>query len=265
MMKNVKKLLTLLSALMVIFLIDPSQCKAEKIYCKDGKIVSGSIIYRSRNSVWIKYGPGSIGVATQSIDRIENEDGSISKYDYESACNLIQNYIKEDNYNKAIKLCSDLLGSFPDDAQLRYLRAIVSQGLGNPEDAIEDYNFLIEHGIADAEIFNNLGAIYAYDKEYKKASDSFSEAIAKDPYMLEAYYNLAQLSMQTEDYGRAIDEYRKVIHEAPEDAEALHNLGIAYMGNGDYLNAKKQWNHILTIKPDDAKAKKALEYLDGLN
>ena len=250
-----KKFFILLNVLVFIFLIIPPLCNAEKIYYKDGEIVYGKILYRSKGSVWIKHKLGSIGIDLQSIDRIENDDGSISKYDYESLVNMIQNYIRQKKYNKAVELCSLLLESFPDSAQIRYLRSSLNQKIGNFEQAIEDYNFLIKHEVADAKILNNLGAIYANDKEYREAMDLFIMATGDNPDIVEAHNNLAELLLQTKDYNRAIDEYKKVIDIEPDNVITLHNLGIAYMNIGDYKKAEEQWKKIIAIRPHDGDAK----------
>jgi len=236
-------------------------CYAEKIYCKDGKVVYGNIIYRTKSSIWVRHASGAVGVSLDNIDRIENDDGSISRYDYKFFYNATQDYVSQKNYSEAINMCSLLLKSFPDNAQIHYLRAIISHKLGYAEQAIQDYNFLIENGLADADVFNNLGAIYADNKEYKKAAELFSMALKSDLKMTEAYNNLAEVLMQIKDYNGAIKEYNKVLKLEADNTRALYNSGIAYMKKGMYGKAREMWEKILSIKPDDADAKRALERL----
>ena len=50
---------------------------AEKVYCKDGKIISGEIAYRTKNSIFLCQNNGSFGVAITNIDKIVNDDGTI--------------------------------------------------------------------------------------------------------------------------------------------------------------------------------------------
>lgn len=256
-----KRFFVLLSVLLIALLSNLSLCNAEKIYYKDGETISAKILYRSRGSIWIEVSSGAIGINTQDIDRIENDDGLISKYDYRSLSDAILDFIGQHRYDEAERLCTILLESLSSDARIHYLRGLLNQKIGNFEQAMGDYNFLIKHGVANAEIFNNLGAIYAHKKESKEAQDFFIKAIGKNPDIVEAHNNLANLLLQKKDYNRAIEEYNKVVEKEPNNIKALYNLGISYMNSKNYSKAREQWQKILAIKPEDKDAKNALEYL----
>ena len=262
---RMRKILILFNTLIFIFLINYPECNAEKLYLKDGRIISGEITHRRWDTVWIEYMQGSIGINISTIDRIDNDDGSISKYDYESLSNMIKNSIRQKDYNSATRFCSLLLESFPNNAQIRYLRGNLNQKVGNLKEAIQDYNFLIQHKVADAIIINNLGAIYVDQKEYQKAIELFTNAIEKNPNMAEAHNNLAELFLLTKNSSRAIEEYNKTIQLEPKNITALYNLGIVYMNNGDYPKAKEQWEKILALNPEDDDISKVLEYLKFKN
>ena len=258
--RDIKKTPILLISIL-FFLTGSSLCNAEKIYYKDGKAITAAILYRNKDTVWVKYMSGSFGVNVTDIDRIENEDGSISKYDYESILNLVQAYIRQKKYNEAATSLNLLVESSPDNTQLHYLRAMLNQKAGDLKAAVNDYNFLLEHRAADEQVFNNMGAIYANDKEYKQAMDLFVQAAAKAPDAVEVHDNLAQLFMRTGDYSRARDEYNIVVSSEPKNTTALYNLGVAYMNIADYAKAKEQWEKILAIAPQNDDVKNALEYL----
>lgn len=256
----------LLGILYYILLLTPSLCDAEKIYCKDGRVVQAVILFRSKHSVWFeqKFGDrsGSIGISVNDIDRIENDDGSISKYDYKSLYEKSRDHIRQRNYKEAARLYELLLESFPDSIQMHHLCALLNHKIGRLDEAIKDYKFCIRGGVTDVKVFNNLGVIYAKKKEYKEAIEWFSRAIEENSYTIEVHSNLAEVFMQTEDYNRAIYEYKKIIESVPDNAEALYNLGIAYMNEGDYTKAREQWERVLAIRPEDNDAKNALEYIN---
>lgn len=238
-----------------------SLCNAEKIYRKDGKIIDADILYRNKGSIWIKHGSGAAGLDIRNINKIENKDGSVSKFGYELASIEIQGLIAQKKYKEAEKLCGLLLQTFPGDNQLHYLRGLLNQKIGNLEQAQAEYDILIKKGIADAQVFNNLGIIYAGKNKGKEAEGLFIKAIGKNPGMVEAHNNLADLLLQSKDYSRAIEEYNEVIGKEPGNSEALYNLGIAYMDSKNYPKAKEQWEKVLVINPQDSGAKNALEYL----
>jgi Flp pilus assembly protein TadD len=251
--------------IVVLFLYSlvPGLCYAEKICCKDGKVFYGTIIYRTKESVWIRHSSGAVGVSLDNIDRIENEDGSISKYDYRFLYNMIQDSVAKKKYSDAIDMCTVLLKSFPENAQMYYLRAVISHKIGNMEQAIQDYDFLIQNKLADADVFNNLGVIYAENKEYQRAKELFLEAIKSSRERAEIHDNLAEVLMQIRNYNEAIEEYNKVTELEPGNTKAIYNSGVAYMKNRDYAKAREQWEKILVVSPEDKDAKSALEHLNA--
>ncbi len=248
-------------ALVSVFLTLPCACNAEKIYYKDGRILNEKITYRNRGVIWYKRSSGLAGINIKDIEKIENDDGFVSKYDYKTISRDIQSSIKEKKYDNAIMLCSVLLETIPDNAGIRYLRGILNQKTGNPEKAREDYEYLVKSKAADAAILNNLGAIYAADQKYREAADLFIKAAAENPGVVQVHDNLAQASLASKDYERAASEYEKVIDREPDNVNALYNLGIIYMSKGEYQKAKGLWEKILSVKPEDDDTKKALEYL----
>jgi tetratricopeptide (TPR) repeat protein len=249
------------AALAVISSTLPGQAFAEKIYCKDGRVLAEKISYRNRGTVWYKKSSGSIGINIKDIDRIESDDGSVSKYDYKNMGKAIQDMIKEEKYNGAIIACTALLQTIPDNAQIRYLRGMLSQKIGNEEMATEDYSFLVKNKLADAAILNNLGTIYASDQKYKQAMDLFIRASAENSDMVEPHDNMASTLMQTKSYDLAIEEYQKVLAKEPDNINVLYNLGILYMSKKEYDKAKDVWAKALSLKPEDEDTKKALQYL----
>ncbi|MBM3251361.1 MAG: tetratricopeptide repeat protein [Candidatus Omnitrophica bacterium] len=259
-MKIFCTLVNLCAASLLLF-VPPSG--AEVIYLKDGSILKADITGRSRKSIWISNAGGSTAIKIKNIKRIENSDGSISKYDYSSLGSLIEEMVSRHNYKKAEEACSILLESFPDDVTIRYLRAMLSQKNGDFSRAIEDYNFLIKKRLGDDKIFNNLGVIYAKLKEHKLAQESFARAIAYNSGMVEAHNNLADLALQINDYDRAITEYSWVLEKEPKNITALYNLGLAYMSSGDSLGAQAQWQKAFAINPENADVKSALAKLEA--
>jgi len=258
-----KKTSLLFLIISFLYLFTADFCMAEKIYSKDGKVLYGSIIYRTKESVWLKHSSGAIGVSLDNVDRIENDDGSISKYDYRFLYNIIQDSVAKKKYSDAIDMCSVLLKSFPDNVQMYYLRAVISHKIGNTDQAIQDYDFLIQNKLADADVFNNLGVIYAENKEYQKAKDLFLEAIKSNRERAEIHDNLAEVLMQIKDYKTAIEEYNKVTELEAGNIEAIYNSGVAYMKNKNYAKAREQWEKILAVNPEDRDAKNALEHLNA--
>lgn len=242
-----------------LFLTVSPRCDAENIYYKNGKIVKAQITSRSKGNIWIGHGEGvSSGIRTKNISRIENDDGSVSRYDYEALEKMVNEAIKKSQHAEAARLCGIFLEGSPNYVRIRYLRAILNHKIGNLEKAASDYDFLISNMAADAEVFNNRGIISAESQDYDEAAAFFIEAINKKPNIAQVHNNLGNVYMQKNYYAKAADEYKKVIELEPGNTKALYNLGVAYYMAGDRKEAEEQWNKVLSIKPDDAEARKAL-------
>jgi len=248
---------------LIAFLFTYSQSLAENIYYKDGRVIEAQIVERIKDTIWIQYEKGAVGLDAKEINKITNNNGSISKYGVGYLVDQIHELVKVKNYIEAEKSCSLLLKSFPDNANIRYLRAMLNQKLVNASKAITDYEFLVSHKSADEAIFNNFGTIEANLKKYDDAADLFYKAINRNPQSAEFHNNLAELFMSLKNYDRAIEEYNKVLKLEPDNLVALFNMGVIFSEKGDYLNAGKQWQSVLDKKPGDTDARKALLSLKG--
>lgn len=116
-MKNMYKSFIAGTIVMIFLLSIPQKTCAEKIYMKDGRVLKEDINYRNRGVVWIRKSIGSIGINVKDIDRIENNDGSVSKYDYRALGSLVQKSIRDSRYGDAVFVCDmciiQIIGSLP--------------------------------------------------------------------------------------------------------------------------------------------------------
>jgi tetratricopeptide (TPR) repeat protein len=240
-------------------------CGAEKIYYTDGKVADERVISRSKDTLVLARTDGEASVKRDRIDKILNDDGSVSKYDYEGLCNAIKDAVKAGKYADAAAFCDVLLQTFSKSSEIHYLRAVLNHKAGNLSRTKEDYSYVLEKGTIDAKILNNLGAIYATDKENEKAIEMFNKALEKDPGMTEAHFNLAGLLLMRKDYPGAISEYNKVVEKEPDNTEALYNLGVAHSNRGDKTEAKACWRKVLSVDPQNFDAKAAMDALSHGN
>ena len=249
----------------VAVLLLTAPCSAEKIFLKDGRTVYAKIISCDGTTLWTeqKYGDstGKIGIDRREIARIENDDGTISKYDYRTLLGELQEFIKKKEYEEALKRVRSLRDSFPDHDRIKQLFAFLSHKAGYHDEAIEGYMSLVQGGTVDPVIFNNLGALCAELRDYSAAIRWFKKALDEDPGMAESHTNLAHVYLELKQYDDAINEYRTAIRYDSDNVEALFNLGVAYKEKGDIAEARDAWKKVLSVNPDDKDAKKALELL----
>jgi len=238
--------------------------KAERPALKDEEALEGEISSISREFSGIKQIFDKKGAAATKKNPLFSNEGSVTIFDHKTALKDIEKYIKQKEYQKAGELCDALLRNYSDNRQVHYLRALLSQRTGELDKAVNDYQFLIEHELADAKVYNNLASIYAQKENFTKAKDLYSQAIKENYGMVEAHNNLADLYLREDAYDQALAEYEKVIAFEPKNARVLYNLGVVYMKKGDFAQAREQWEKVLLLQPADADAKGALENLEKL-
>ncbi len=92
-------------------------------------------------------------------------------------------------------------------------------------------------GPSEGGMYYNDGLDYYAKGEYQKAIDSFKEAVAKDPDLVDGYYNLGSLFEYLKSYQTAIIYYTKVTQLAPDDMETVLKLAEVYNKTGSYDKA----------------------------
>ena len=87
-------------------------------------------------------------------------------------------------------------------------------------------------GGASAEIYNNLGVVYATAGDYIGAEEQFRMALARWPHMAAAQVNLGNALKGQQRYADADKALREALTIDPSSADAVFNLGILYL-DGD--------------------------------
>ena len=92
-------------------------------------------------------------------------------------------------------------------------------------------------GPSEGGMYYNDGLDYYAKGEYTKAIESFKEAVAKDPTLVDGYYNLGSLFEYLKSYQTAIIYYTKVTQLDPNDMETVLKLAELYNRTGSYEKA----------------------------
>ncbi|KAG9102176.1 hypothetical protein FS749_013379 [Ceratobasidium sp. UAMH 11750] len=101
---------------------------------------------------------------------------------------------------------------------------------------------------------NNLMAA----KEYQKAVDAYTEAIALDPNNPVYYSNRAAAWSSMGDHAVAVDDAEMAIAVDPKFVKAYSRLGHAHFTLGDYEAAKSAFERGLVLEPNNTNLKVGL-------
>ena len=72
-----------------------------------------------------------------------------------------------------------------------------------------DLNHALAHSPANAYLLYNRACLYAQCQEYEKANTDFTQALAIDPLLAEAYYNRGICLLLTNHYSEGIQDLSK--------------------------------------------------------
>lgn len=110
------------------------------------------------------------------------------------------------------------------------------------ERAIDAYERAVRLRPDAAEIWINLGRLFAERGESERAAACFARALAANPGDATALYNLGVVSQDTGHDTDAIDLYQRALKIDPNLAEAHYNLATIFDRRGDTRSAIRHIN-----------------------
>jgi tetratricopeptide (TPR) repeat protein len=100
------------------------------------------------------------------------------------------------------------LATKPRDPQMRFLKGLIEQDSGKPQDAIATYNLLIQDYPELPEPYNNVAVLYAAQGQYDRARQALEMAIRTNSQYAIAHENLG-------------DVYARLAHQAYLQSQRL--------------------------------------------
>ncbi|MHC5156691.1 MAG: sulfatase-like hydrolase/transferase [Planctomycetota bacterium] len=144
---------------------------------------------------------------------------------------LINNLKHKGDYDKAIRLCKEILAENPD----------------------------IAHS------YEGLGSIYFEQKEYDKAIEFLKKKVALDPEDLGGVKFLAETYNLAGQYAEAVDQIKRVLEMNPDEISAYSKLADIYMRQEQYGKAAETLQEKLTREPGEISTLKKLASVYGLS
>lgn len=113
---------------------------------------------------------------------------------------------KQGQNAQALEKVNAFLASKPKDAQARFLKGLIVNEQGNPNDAIKIFTDLTDDYPELPEPYNNLAVLYAGQGQYDKAKIALEMAIRTHPSYATAHENLGDIyaKMASQAYDRAL-------------------------------------------------------------
>ena len=99
---------------------------------------------------------------------------------------------------------------------------------GNFNQAIREFETVLEKYPDDSRSYNKLGVCFASLRDFVKAKLYLEKALALDLKYPEPYNNLGNIFLEEKEHEKAIELYKKALELNPDYAAAHSNLGLAY-------------------------------------
>jgi tetratricopeptide (TPR) repeat protein len=203
--------------------------------------------------------------------RLLEEYKSLKKWD--KAAQLLEEMIKEEddpklllellevyesapNPDGVISVLKRLLAKDPNSEELRFKLARTLEKIGKRDEAIKQYETLLEHIKPEDKltIYKSLGYLYSNANQLEKAIAIYLKAIELDKKDVNLYYNLSGLYEKAGDKNRANQYLAEAVKLNPDDLESRLTLAENLINNGNLRDAENHLAFVLQKKPDSVKA-----------
>ncbi|MFQ5344248.1 MAG: tetratricopeptide repeat protein, partial [Anaerolineae bacterium] len=116
-----------------------------------------------------------------------------------------------------------------------------------------------EHERRQAQALADHGTELLRDGQYRRAIQTFEEALSLYPALPGARTNLGICYYELGDYARAVEAYQAELEISPHEDRLHNNLGTLYAGLGNFAEATRHYERALEINPFNTNARANLE------
>lgn len=145
------------------------------------------------------------------------------------------------NEGKASEYYKKAVSVAPNDIQLRLSYAKILDKLGQEDESVKEYNYIL------SKTTDNKDVLYALERIYKKKlEDSPNDAAITS--------NLGAIMQKEGNFDEALRYYSKAEYLNPSNVNTRINVGTLYQQKGDYKTAITAYDSVLILYPDNIEA-----------
>ncbi|MGA1840535.1 MAG: fused MFS/spermidine synthase [bacterium] len=160
-------------------------------------------------------------------------------------------YTNQKRFDLALWTLLELLRIMPDNLEAHYFLGKTYYDMGLIDQAIREYEKVIESRPEDEEVNCQLGIAYLNNGWIDLSMSLFNRAIRINPDYADPHLYLGAAYFKKDMIDNAIEEYKNAITLSAANADAHYNLGIAYLKIGMIDEAVSEWQEVVRIRPDD--------------
>ena len=144
--------------------------------------------------------------------------------------------------------------------------------VGNIPQSLRQLKIVLKLDPQNAQARYLLALVYSAQKKYDLAAHEYEQVLKysaeNNPENLEIHIYLAELYYSQGKFSQAIAQFKKILEVRPQDISANYLLGSAYLEIEKRLQAKTLFQKVLSIEPDHDGALNSLGYMyaeEGVN
>jgi tetratricopeptide (TPR) repeat protein/peroxiredoxin len=132
---------------------------------------------------------------------------------------------------------------------------------GQSQEAMEQFQRVVEIQPDHFEAHVNLGALLARDGQIETAARTLRRAVELAPDSVPARMNLGTALGSQGEFDQAIDEFRQVLAARPANAQAHAQLAVCLLETGELREAAEHFEQAIGLNPRDIRSQLALAWL----
>ncbi|OOG77041.1 tetratricopeptide repeat protein [Algoriphagus sp. A40] len=167
----------------------------------------------------------------------------------------IEQLYRTGKYEQAISAISRRLFIHIKDIKSLHIRARCFEELGKMEEAMEDYDRILDLDPGYAQAHAAIGKILFEKEYYKPAELHILRAASLDPEDFEIIYLAGRSQLMVNNWVRAEIFLKQAQQMNPEFAQVYYYTGLARANQGDVNGAAASFNTYLTKEPDNLAAR----------
>jgi len=157
-------------------------------------------------------------------------------------------------FSDDVTFYSNILQNYPNAGVAYTNRGAILKKQGRLNEALKDFNAVIQLGDAGYREYSNRGNTYLEIGEYQKAKSDLQHAVKLNTKSVQVLASFAYAQLQSNDYPGAIKTYDQVIKAQPNFPEAYLNRGTAKFSTGDLNGALEDYSKTIQLDSESVNA-----------
>ena len=160
-----------------------------------------------------------------------------------------QGDIEARRYQLAYQRLTRLDAAGRETPEARLILAEVLLGLGNPKEALAQFETLQSEPAYRARAFQGMGLSLASLSDFNLAKQPLDIAVAEDPNLWRAWLALGRVHDSNQDWQASRDAYDKALAIQPGSPVIVNNIGMSLMLQHRYDEAALEFQRALAADP----------------